>query len=93
MFVKNAWYIAAMSDEVGRSLLQRWILDEPVVMYRTEDGGPVALRDVCPTAQCRCRWASSWATSFAAVTTAWSSPPMGAVRTFRRRRTFPSAGV
>src|SRR5712691_4097388 len=48
MFVKNAWYIAAMSDEVGRSLLQRWILDEPVVMYRTEDGGPVALRDVCP---------------------------------------------
>ena len=48
MFVKNAWYIAAMSDEIGRSLLQRWILDEPVVMYRTEDGGPVALRDVCP---------------------------------------------
>ena len=48
MFMKNAWYIAAMADEVGRSLLQRWILDEPVVLYRTEDGKPVALRDVCP---------------------------------------------
>jgi len=48
MFVKNAWYIAAMADEVGRTLKQRWILDEPVVMYRTADGKPVALYDVCP---------------------------------------------
>ena len=48
MFLKNYWYIAASSDEVSRSLLQRWILGRPVVLYRTEAGLPVALEDVCP---------------------------------------------
>jgi len=41
MFVRNAWYIAAMADEVGRNVKRRWILDEPVVLYRTADGKPV----------------------------------------------------
>lgn len=48
MFLKNYWYIAAAADEVGRDLLQRWILGEPVLMYRTEDGVAVALHDICP---------------------------------------------
>lgn len=48
MFLKNYWYIAAMPDEVGRALLQRWILNEPVLLYRTEVGAPVALEDICP---------------------------------------------
>lgn len=47
-FAKNAWYVAAWSDELGRSLLSRTILNEPVVMYRTEDGAPVALDNRCP---------------------------------------------
>jgi vanillate O-demethylase monooxygenase subunit len=48
MFLRNFWYIAAESREVGRSLLQRSLLGEPVVMYRTQEGRPVALLDICP---------------------------------------------
>ena len=46
-YVRNAWYAAAWSKEVGRDLKARRILDEPVVMYRKEDGTPVALLDRC----------------------------------------------
>jgi vanillate O-demethylase monooxygenase subunit len=48
MFLKNAWYVAAWSEEVSRALLARRLLDIPVVLYRTEDGAPVALHDRCP---------------------------------------------
>ena len=48
MYLKNYWYIGAAADEVGRKFLQRWILGEPVLMYRTEDGIAVALHDACP---------------------------------------------
>jgi len=47
-FVLNGWYQAAWSDEVGRALLQRWICGQPVCLYRTRDGAPVALADRCP---------------------------------------------
>jgi len=47
MFLKNCWYIAAQADEVGRALLHRRIVGEPVVMYRTEAGMPVAFLDRC----------------------------------------------
>jgi phenylpropionate dioxygenase-like ring-hydroxylating dioxygenase large terminal subunit len=42
------WWIGAYSGEVGRELLQRRILDQPVVMYRTQAGEPVALAGLCP---------------------------------------------
>lgn len=45
---KNQWYIAAWSAEVGREPMERWILDEPVALYRREDGGVVALEGRCP---------------------------------------------
>ena len=48
MFVKNAWYVAAWSKDVGRELLGRVLLDEYVVLYRREDGTPVALENRCP---------------------------------------------
>ena len=48
MFLKNYWYVAAMPEELGEGLLQRWILDQPLVMYRTEAGAPVAMLDMCP---------------------------------------------
>ena len=48
MFVKNAWYVAAWSKDVGRELLGRILLNEYVVLYRTEDGAPVALENRCP---------------------------------------------
>ena len=47
IFVKNAWYVAAWSKEVGRALFKRRILGEPVVLYRKEDGTPAALIDRC----------------------------------------------
>ena len=48
MFLKNCWYVAAWSGEIGRSLLERQICDESMVFYRTEGGDPVALGNVCP---------------------------------------------
>jgi vanillate O-demethylase monooxygenase subunit len=47
MFVKNAWYVAGWSHEIGRTPLERWITGEPVVLYRTESGMAVALEDRC----------------------------------------------
>ena len=47
-FLKNAWYVAALSGEVGRSLQPLKLLGEAVVVYRTQDGLPVALEDACP---------------------------------------------
>ncbi|GIG86993.1 aromatic ring-hydroxylating dioxygenase subunit alpha [Plantactinospora endophytica] len=46
--VQNGWYLAAWSDEVGRTLTQRWIAGNPVCLYRLGDGTPVALEDRCP---------------------------------------------
>ena len=48
MFPRNFWYVAAMSQELGDGLLQRWILNEPVVMYRISSGRVVAMLDRCP---------------------------------------------
>ena len=46
-FQRNAWYVSAFADEVGRAPLARLLLNEPVVLYRREDGIPVALEDRC----------------------------------------------
>ena len=47
MFVRNAWYVAAWDHEVTRTLKRRIILDEPVLLFRKDDGTPVALEDRC----------------------------------------------
>lgn len=44
----DQWWVCAYSGEVGRQLLQRTILGQPVVLYRTEAGEPVALAGLCP---------------------------------------------
>ncbi len=46
-FLRNSWYVAAWDREVSRALLRRVFLDEPVVLYRKQDGTPVALEDRC----------------------------------------------
>jgi vanillate O-demethylase monooxygenase subunit len=46
-FVRNQWYVAAYGYEVGRQLLARTILGEPLVFFRTAAGQPVALADRC----------------------------------------------
>jgi phenylpropionate dioxygenase-like ring-hydroxylating dioxygenase large terminal subunit len=48
MYLRNCWYVAACDHEVNRmAMLRRTLLDEPVLLYRTEDGRPVALEDRC----------------------------------------------
>ena len=47
MFLTNAWYVAALSREVGRKPLARTILGQPLVLYRTEAGTAVALSGRC----------------------------------------------
>ena len=44
---RNQWYVAAFSREVSRKPMERWLLDEPVAMYRTESGEVVALEGRC----------------------------------------------
>jgi phenylpropionate dioxygenase-like ring-hydroxylating dioxygenase large terminal subunit len=48
MYLHDNWYVAAFAEEVTRVPLRRTLLDESVVLYRTEAGGAVALSDVCP---------------------------------------------
>jgi len=47
-FLRNTWYVAALSREVGREPRAVRILGEAIVLYRTRDGAPVALEDACP---------------------------------------------
>jgi vanillate O-demethylase monooxygenase subunit len=48
MFLRNWWYVAAWSDQVGSSeLVARKILNEPIVLYRKKDGTISALEDRC----------------------------------------------
>jgi len=51
-YPRKHWWVIATSDEITREPLQRWALDLPIVLYRREDGRPVALDDRCPH-----RWA------------------------------------
>jgi len=45
--LRNRWYCAAHSAEIGQAPLARIFLGEPVVMYRTGEGTAVALEDRC----------------------------------------------
>jgi vanillate O-demethylase monooxygenase subunit len=47
MFLRNFWYVAGSDHEVGRAPFRRLILGEPVVLFRTQDGTPVAFEDRC----------------------------------------------
>lgn len=48
MFLKNAWYVAALSQDVGRGLHAVKMLGEDIVLYRKSDGQVTALEDACP---------------------------------------------
>lgn len=47
-FLRNAWYVAAWAEDVTRALLPRTLLDEPVLLFRKQDGTVAALADTCP---------------------------------------------
>ena len=47
MFLRNCWYAAYWSKDLGRGPEARTILNEPVAFFRKEDGTPVAFADRC----------------------------------------------
>lgn len=47
-WLRNTWYVAAWSKEVGEQLLGRTLLDEPIVFFRKEDGTVAAIGGRCP---------------------------------------------
>lgn len=48
-YLRNIWYVAAWSNEiVPGAIVARTILQEPVVLFRGEDGKIAALLDQCP---------------------------------------------
>ncbi|TWT13896.1 aromatic ring-hydroxylating dioxygenase subunit alpha [Reyranella sp. CPCC 100927] len=47
-YLRNTWYVAAWGEQIrAGELVTRRILGEPIVMFRTEDGGIAAMADVC----------------------------------------------
>ena len=44
-YPRDAWYVAAGAEEVGRAPLARRVLAAPLVLYRTPDGQVVGLED------------------------------------------------
>lgn len=46
--LKNAWYAAAYSHEVGEAPLARTLINENAVMYRDANGEPGMIADRCP---------------------------------------------
>jgi len=47
-FIRNQWYTAATSAELGEKPLARTVCDEPLVIFRGQDGNVAVLTDRCP---------------------------------------------
>ncbi|MCW3838289.1 Rieske 2Fe-2S domain-containing protein [Sphingomonas canadensis] len=47
-YLRNCWYAAGWSQDIGDKPMARQFLGEHVVLYRTADGTPHALEDRCP---------------------------------------------
>lgn len=48
MFLKNAWYVAAWSNEIDQNPKQIQVLGEKICIFRSDSGDVVALEDACP---------------------------------------------
>jgi phenylpropionate dioxygenase-like ring-hydroxylating dioxygenase large terminal subunit len=46
--IGNCWYVAAWGSEVTRTLSSKRLLGRQILLYRRQDGTPVALHDRCP---------------------------------------------
>lgn len=47
-YLRNAWYVAAWSDDIGdEALVARTVMNEPIVLYRKADGSVAAIADRC----------------------------------------------
>ena len=49
-YPRNMWWVAARKDEITETPHSRWLLELPIVLYRTEDGAPVRWMTVAPIA-------------------------------------------
>ncbi|MFT7595798.1 MAG: phenylpropionate dioxygenase-like ring-hydroxylating dioxygenase large terminal subunit [Paracoccaceae bacterium] len=47
-FIRNAWYVAARSEDIGQRLTAAKILGDAIVMFRGAQDEPIALEDSCP---------------------------------------------
>ena len=47
MYIRNCWYAVAWGSEVGREILARTICNEPLILFRQEDGTAAVLEDRC----------------------------------------------
>ncbi|MGO8828610.1 MAG: Rieske 2Fe-2S domain-containing protein [Steroidobacteraceae bacterium] len=47
MFLRDAWYVAALDGDLKDGLVPVKLLDEKIVLYRRTNGAPVALEDAC----------------------------------------------
>jgi len=45
--LKNWWYMAGWANEITRTPMRRILLNQPVVIFRLQDGGVAALEDRC----------------------------------------------
>ena len=48
MYLRDCWYVAAWPEEITSVPLRRQFLEQPIVLYRLDDGDAVALLDRCP---------------------------------------------
>lgn len=46
-YLRNRWYVACWTEDLTTDPLARMFLGDPVVLYRGENGAPVALEDRC----------------------------------------------
>jgi phenylpropionate dioxygenase-like ring-hydroxylating dioxygenase large terminal subunit len=47
-FLPEHWYVAELGAAIRRTPIRRVILDQPIALYRKEDGSVAALYDRCP---------------------------------------------
>jgi vanillate O-demethylase monooxygenase subunit len=47
-WLRNCWYMAGWTDEIGERGLARRIADRPIFLYRLQDGSIAAILDRCP---------------------------------------------
>ncbi len=48
MYVRNCWYVAAWSHELGEAeLISRTVINQAIVLYRAADGSLVGMEDRC----------------------------------------------
>jgi len=46
-FLRNAWYVAAWDHELGKGILARTIMNEPIAIFRDAEGRVGAVEDRC----------------------------------------------